>query len=927
MSEYEKLILCNEEDKTNQIESIFQENNTFKVKYLNSDKEYSYKDVKIFDLKILYTPESTRIIRKSPTHKKSNDINNFEIALDFGEYVKVYYKEKSIPKLFKKNDLIIEQGYKGNGIKVFTYLKRCAEIVSTDKTESDKKDNKVKSHHIQKQYDSLKIVDKDSSMATYLDGTDVPSRMCGCDFIYPFGSNASQIQAIHKVFQNQISIIEGPPGTGKTQTILNIIANILLRKKTVAVVSNNNSATKNVQEKLTANHYGYILAPLGSSTNVTDFINKQKQQDERKITCGPVVLSENEVESKQSEINKIGEELLQLYEKENEQKKLKQQLVDYQLEFEYFKREECDFKIPEQIAFSLVKKNKKTLFRMLFLFETLIQKNFYIIRLFLFCSVYAMSFKQVKELGNHRFMVAIKHYIYQVQIKRIENKIVEIDSFLELNKIDEKKRKLQDLSVMILNHTLASMYNGISEHTEFNEINQGNFRQFIKEYPVITSSTHSIFKTSHNYLYDFIIIDEASQVDILTGVLSLACARNAIVVGDTKQLDFIVSSEIVKPAQNLFMEFQLNEPYNYVKYSFLSSLLELFPSIAKTMLQEHYRCHPKIIDFCNKKFYNNELIIMTKDDNSSDVLSVIKTVKGNHASDHKNQRQIDETMEYIKSSKLLEKYTANNIGIITPYRNQKEAFMTELKQIGVEILSDTVHKFQGQEKDVIIISTVDNVIGKFVDNPRLLNVGVSRAKEKLIVLISDNEKNLDTNTGDLIKYIQYNNYEILQGKVKSIFDLLYKEYAAIRRKKLEELKKRYKIDSKFESEMLLFSELKEILGTDKYNSLDFVEQYPLNKLIKDFSLLNPTEEKYAKNPWTTIDFLIINKFDKSAILAIEVDGDSFHRKGSKQYGRDVMKDDVLGKYHIPILRLNTKGSEERKKITLTLDNVMKKLNS
>ena len=186
---------------------------------------------------------------------------------------------------------------------------------------------------------------------------------------------------------------------------------------------------------------------------------------------------------------------------------------------------------------------------------------------------------------------------------------------------------------------------------------------------------------------------------------------------------------------------------------------------------------------------------------------------------------------------------------------------------------------------------------------------------------------MDTNTGDLIKYIQYNNYEILQGKVKSIFDLLYKEYAAIRRKKLEELKKRYKIDSKFESEMLLFSELKEILGTDKYNSLDFVEQYPLNKLIKDFSLLNPTEEKYAKNPWTTIDFLIINKFDKSAILAIEVDGDSFHRKGSKQYGRDVMKDDVLGKYHIPILRLNTKGSEERKKITLTLDNVMKKLNS
>ena len=48
---------------------------------------------------------------------------------------------------------------------------------------------------------------------------------------------------------NQISVIQGPPGTGKTQTILNIIANLLRDKKSVLVVSNNNSATENVLEK------------------------------------------------------------------------------------------------------------------------------------------------------------------------------------------------------------------------------------------------------------------------------------------------------------------------------------------------------------------------------------------------------------------------------------------------------------------------------------------------------------------------------------------------------------------------------------------------------------------------------------------------------------------------------------------------------
>lgn len=50
-------------------------------------------------------------------------------------------------------------------------------------------------------------------------------------YIFPFGVNESQLEAVENAFSSQISIIEGPPGTGKTQTILNIIANILANKK------------------------------------------------------------------------------------------------------------------------------------------------------------------------------------------------------------------------------------------------------------------------------------------------------------------------------------------------------------------------------------------------------------------------------------------------------------------------------------------------------------------------------------------------------------------------------------------------------------------------------------------------------------------------------------------------------------------------
>ena len=74
------------------------------------------------------------------------------------------------------------------------------------------------------------------------------------------------------------------------------------------------------------------------------------------------------------------------------------------------------------------------------------------------------------------------------------------------------------------------------------------------------------------------------------------------------------------------------------------------------------------------------------------------------------------------------------------------------REITGQIDISTVHKFQGREKDDIIISTVDNEITEFTDNPNMLNVAVSRAKKRLRIVVSDSEKNGRTNIGDLIKY-------------------------------------------------------------------------------------------------------------------------------------------------------------------------------
>lgn len=137
------------------------------------------------------------------------------------------------------------------------------------------------------------------------------------------------------------------------------------------------------------------------------------------------------------------------------------------------------------------------------------------------------------------------------------------------------------------------------------------------------------------------------------------------------------------------------------------------------MLKEHYRCHPKIINFCNKKFYNNELVIMTEDKDEQDIIKVIKTNKGNHKRDNTSQRQLDIIKE------ILPKLKTNDIGIIAPYNNQVDLIKQNIQDIEVS----TVHKFQGREKDAIIISTVDDEISDFVADSNILNVAISRAKK------------------------------------------------------------------------------------------------------------------------------------------------------------------------------------------------------
>lgn len=528
---------------------------------------------------------------------------------------------------------------------------------------------------------------------------------------------------------------------------------------------------------------------------------------------------------------------------------------------------------------------------------------------------FRFGIKNVKtQKTNINTVIAyIKKLIYQNRITEISNEIQWIKNHLDSSNQNTLLNKLTSSSETLLKSKLKKKYSAKRERAIFGDKVWRYPKEFLNEYPILLSTTFSARSCFKDVMYDYVIVDEASQVDLTCGVLAMSCANNIVIVGDTKQLPNVVTPTDREKLSKIGNEFAIEEKYRCEDRSLLSSACEVFLNAPRTLLREHYRCHPKIIDFCNKKFYGDQLIIMTQDNNEKNVIKAHITAAGDHARGHYNQRQIDEITQVI-----LPELASDDVGIIAPYNTQKDAM---IKEIGKQIPISTVHKFQGRENDDIIISTVDNEITEFTDAPNMLNVAVSRAKKRLRIVVSDNEANENTNIGDLVRYIRYNNLEVQHSKLYSVFDLLYKCYDDKRKEYL----KSHRHISEYDSENLALALIEEILKEEEYSSFDVVSHMQLSTLIRDMNLLSVEEANYAKNPLTHLDFVVFSRVDKSMRFGIEVDGYSFHHNGTPQYERDKKKDSIMRKYNIPLLRLNTVGSGERDKIIETLNEVMGKL--
>ncbi len=271
-------------------------------------------------------------------------------------------------------------------------------------------------------------------------------------------------------------------------------------------------------------------------------------------------------------------------------------------------------------------------------------------------------------------------------------------------------------------------------HDEIKRIENKMIRDIIETSDVILSTNSSAaLESIARTKFDVAIIDEASQATIPSVLIPIAKAHRFILAGDHKQLPpTIISDKAQKLEKTMFEE-----------------LIKIYP-FKSQLLNIQYRMNSLLMKFPNAEFYNNGL----KSDSSVDDITIndiLNTESEEEAMLFVDTSNVDDEGErHLKDSKsIINKLEADiavqlandylnagleesDIGIISPYADQVKIIQDKTP---VEV--KTVDGFQGREKEIIIISTVrSNENGNigFLSDLRRLNVAITRAKRKLIII-------------------------------------------------------------------------------------------------------------------------------------------------------------------------------------------------
>lgn len=279
-------------------------------------------------------------------------------------------------------------------------------------------------------------------------------------------------------------------------------------------------------------------------------------------------------------------------------------------------------------------------------------------------------------------------------------------------------------------------------------------------------------------IFDIVIFDEASQCDIASALPLLYRAKSIVIIGDPKQLSHI--SGLQRGQDRALLErFGLLQGFSHWSYSH-QSLFGLGATLVSGQdvisLVDHHRCHADIIQFANKEFYEERLRIATSYANLKSPNRDAPGIRWIDAKGHVtrpfsggavNHPEAKAVVASLRDLFLVKGY-AGSVGVVTPFRAQANAINElvnkdqelEAKLFQHGFLADTVHKFQGDERDIIIFSPVvaagtpQGALGFLQSNGNLFNVAITRARAQLIV-VGDLSSCSSSEVGYLARFAHY----------------------------------------------------------------------------------------------------------------------------------------------------------------------------
>mgnify|MGYP005854058213 CR=1 FL=1 len=499
------------------------------------------------------------------------------------------------------------------------------------------------------------------------------------------------------------------------------------------------------------------------------------------------------------------------------------------------------------------------------------------------------------------------------------------------------KKILESLSTLEMSYQMDSRFvdfyeNNTATAKEFKEIIRSkrrfpkdDFNKLKKAFPCILASIrdYAEYIPLEKNIFDLVIIDEASQVSVAQALPALLRAETILILGDQHQFGNVKAGHAKSETNREYLN-ELRESFTknvseaagklerLKNFNIKKSILDFFGFINnfEIMLKKHFRGYKELISFSNKYFYNDSLEVMKV--RAKPVKEVMEFTKIEHdgkkeLSSNTNSLELDFIVQQLREMK--EKDKTDSVGIITPFRNQQAFIYKEISNLPesdyffnkLDLKIMTFDTCQGEERDIVFYSLVANEMedklryifpstlnGDITKNLRMqrLNVGFSRAKEKMHFVLSKPIEEVSSSARKALTYYQ------------GVFEEAEKE------KGVENVDSK----SKMEENVLNWFYQTEFWKENK-DRLMFEPQFPLGKYLKQ---LDPT----YNHPAYKVDFLVVYTDEKHTEhkIIIEYDGfqehfedlDNVNAFNYKNYYTedDVYRQKVLEGYGYQFLRIN-----------------------